>query len=448
LSVASTTGSGAPAARGAAPVETTATAAGAHASAATPLRANFGWTLAGNVVYAGGQWVMLLVVAKLAPPETVGTVALGFAVTAPVFLLAGLHLRASQATDAARRFRFPDYLSVRLAGMGAALLATGVIVALSSYDGPTRLIVLAVAASKAVEGVSDVYYGAMQQHERMRPIAISLMLRGVLATSAFAIVLRASGRLLPALAALAAAWILVLVLHDRPAAARVLTPAVAARGAAFDPRAAGRIVAISLPLGLVVMLVSLRTNIPRYFIEARLGAAELGIFAALYSLLAAGSMVIGALGQSATPRLARHFHAGEIKAFRRLLARLLGVACVVGGGGAMVALVAGKPLLALLFGAPYAARSNVLAWLMASGLAAYGASFLGYALTAARRFTVQLPLFSVTTLVCAGLCAWLVPAHGLVGAALAWGGVLLVELAATWVLLEHALRERAARGSP
>lgn len=453
LSTATSTGSGAPAApdappQSAAPATRGAPPGGAPATATTPLRANFGWTLAGNVVYAGCQWGMLLIVAKLAPPETVGKFALGYAVTAPVFLLAGLHLRAAQATDAARRFRFADYFAVRLAGMAAALLVTGGLVALSGYDATTRLIVLAVGASKAVEGLSDVYYGAMQQNERMRPIATSLMARGVLATVAFGAVLWAGGSLLLALAALAAAWVVVLVVHDRRAAARIPIVPAGPRARRVDLRAAGQIVVVSLPLGLVMMLLSLRTNIPRYFIEGRLGAAELGVFAALYSLLAAGSMVVSALGQSATPRLAGHFHRGEIKPFRRLLARLLAIAVVVGGAGAVVTLLAGEPLLEIMFGPRYAARADVLAWLMASGLAAYSASFLGYALTATRRFTVQLPLFALTTAVCAGACWWLVPTRGLVGAVLGWGGALLVELAAMWVLLELALRERAARGSP
>lgn len=453
LTPTTSTGTGATAARAAPPLPETpggpvVRPGPAFAPAAAPLRANFAWTLAGHVVYAGCQWLMLLMVAKLGSPETVGTFALGYAVTAPVFLLAGVHLRASQATDAARRFRFADYLAVRVAGMGAGLLATVVIVGLSAYDATTRLVVLAVAASKAVEGMSDVYYGAMQQNERMQPIAVSLMLRGTLATAVFGTVLWAGGGLLHALGALTVAWVLVLVVHDRRAAARVVVHAAAPRARSVDWRAAGRIVALSLPLGLVMMLISLRTNIPRYFIENRLGAAELGIFAALSSLLAVGSMVISALGQSATPRLARHFHLGEVRAFRRLVARLLAFAALVGGAGTVVTILAGKPLLNLVFGPPYAEHANVLAWLMASGFAAYSASFVGYALTAARRFMVQLPLFALTTLACTAGCAWLVPTHGLEGAAFAWGGTLLLELAAMWILLEVALRECAAGGSP
>jgi hypothetical protein len=315
-----------------------------------PLRINFGWTLAGNVVYAGCQWAILVAIAQLASPDAVGKFSLGLAVTAPVFLFAGLHLRASQATDAARGFRFADYFGVRLGGMIAALVATAAIVALSGYDRETGLVVLAVAASKAIEGMSDVYYGLSQQNERMRPIAVSLVWRGVLSVLAVGAVLWCGGGILLAAVALGASWMAVLLAYDRRAAAPLLRAPVPRRPFRPGWRAAGRIVAVCFPLGLVMMLLSLRANIPRYFIQNGMGPAELGVFAALSSLLTAGNVVVSALGQSAMPRLARHYHERDLKAFRRLLTLLLAMAGLVGGAGLAVTTVAGEPLVGLVFG--------------------------------------------------------------------------------------------------
>src|SRR2546425_157717 len=64
------------------------------------LRANFSWTLAGNVVYAACQWGMLIVLARLGSPTMLGQFALGLAVTTPVIIFANLQLRAVQTTDA------------------------------------------------------------------------------------------------------------------------------------------------------------------------------------------------------------------------------------------------------------------------------------------------------------------------------------------------------------
>jgi O-antigen/teichoic acid export membrane protein len=243
-------------------------------------------------------------------------------------------------------------------------------------------------------------------------------------------------------------WALVLALYDVPAAGAALRETGEARRPRLDRAAAARLVAISFPLGLVVMLISLRVNVPRYFLERWVGAAGLGTFAAVASLLVAGALVVNALGQAATPRLAALHLAGERGAFRALVLKLLAVACALGVAGVVIAAVAGEPILSLLFGARFSGQGDLLVLLMAAGVPAYAASILGFALTAARRFKVQLPVFAGTTAVCAALCLWLVPTGGLRGAALAWGGAMALEAAAIGVLLALALRPaRAGRRS-
>ncbi len=409
------------------------------------LRVNFGWTLAGNVIYAGCQWAIVVVIAKTGTPEAVGRFALGLAVSGPVFLLASMHLRGVQATDAARLFRFSDYFGVRVAAMAAGLLLSVVVVGISGYGRDDAAVVLAVALSKTVEGVSDVHYGFMQQCERMRPIAISLMWRGALSVVVVGGVLWAGGTLLTGVLALSGVWLAVLIGHDARAAAPLLRAAGEQRLPRFDAPTMRRVVAMTFPLGLVMMAVSLRTNVPRYFIERDLGTASLGVFAALSSLVAAGTMVVSAMGQSATPRLARHHHEGNLRAFRRLLWGLLAVAACLGGAGIAVAAVIGEPLLRILFGPEYAARSHVFLWLIAAGSVAYASSFLGYALTAARLLKIQLPLFTSTAVACAALCVWLVPQYGLSGAVWAWGLALALELLVSGGALAVALRRRGAR---
>src|SRR5690606_40180926 len=81
--------------------ETAAGAAGGkEAHRALSLRVNFSWTLAGNIVYAGCQWAMLVVLARLGRAEMVGQFALGLAITGPVLMCTNLNLRSVPATDA------------------------------------------------------------------------------------------------------------------------------------------------------------------------------------------------------------------------------------------------------------------------------------------------------------------------------------------------------------
>src|SRR5206468_4035323 len=102
------------------------------------------------------------------------------------------------------------------------------------------------------------------------------------------------------------------------------------------------------PLGLVMLLIALDTALPRYFLERASGMSTLGIFAALSHLMVSGGMVVGAMGQVVSPRLADLGAAGNWTAFHRLLTRILLIAGAVGVAGALVAAVAGRPILLLL----------------------------------------------------------------------------------------------------
>jgi hypothetical protein len=169
------------------------------------LRSNFGWTFTGNALYAACQWGMLSVLAKAGSASIVGQFALGLAVSAPVFMFTNLQLRAVKATDARSEFEFADYFSLRVLASLAGLLAVAVVAWVLPFDLPTRLVVLLLGVSKAVESLSDVVAGLLQKHERLDQVAISLVVRGVLSIAAFGFVFLRSHSLVSAVVALAAA---------------------------------------------------------------------------------------------------------------------------------------------------------------------------------------------------------------------------------------------------
>src|SRR4051812_18525200 len=138
------------------------------------MRANFSWTLAGNVTYAACQWAMLVVLAKLGTAEKVGQFVLGLAVTAPVMLFSSLKLRSVQATDARGDFHFGDYFALRLLCTAAAAAVVAGLALSGGYARETALVVMAVGLAKALESISDILHGLFQQHERMDWIARSL----------------------------------------------------------------------------------------------------------------------------------------------------------------------------------------------------------------------------------------------------------------------------------
>jgi O-antigen/teichoic acid export membrane protein len=382
------------------------------------LRRNFSWTFIGNLVYAGCQWGMLVVLAKLGSPEMVGQFTLGLAVTAPVIMFTNLQLRVVQATDANKDYSFSDYLGLRLIGTSLGVFAIAIIALFSGYRRETCIVILLIGLAKAFESISDIFFSLLQQHERMDRIAISLMFKGPLSLLMLATGVYISHSVLWGTAGLVVAWATILVTYDIRNGVMILKNRSLVLPS-WHFKILKKLIWLCLPLGFVMMLISLNSNIPRYFIEKYLGEYDLGIFAAIAYLMVAGGMVVNALGESANPRLAKYYAAGDSKAFRTLLFKLVGIGAFLGVMGVFVALVGGRQIITLLYRPEYANHTDLFVWLMLATAVNYVSSFLGYGMTAARYFRIQMPLFFIVTAISAMACFWLVPNMGLRGAAIA-----------------------------
>jgi len=413
------------------------------------LQANVAWTLAGNVIFAGCQWLMLMAVAKLGTREMVGQFSYALALTAPVSVLTSLQLRSVQATDAADRFPFSSYLGLRL--LGAALSLAIVAVLAATAQGPgVGVVVLVMGVAKAIESVSDICYGLLQRHERMDRIARSMVARGVAAVVAFAAAIAVSGSVAAGGGALCVAGALVLLLHDLPQTSALLGPG---RGKAwvrpgFGPAELRQLARRALPLGAMAFLLSLGLNVPRYFIERALGLAELGVFSAVSYLVVALTMVLAALGQAALPRMAVHHARGERAAFLRLTFLLGGLGVGLSLAATAVAVVAGRPLLALLYRPDYAAAQPVLFWTALASTLGLASSALGYSLTATGSFRAQAPLAVAVLVTTVAACWLLVPGFGLLGAVAAVAIASLAQLAGHVLLLRAELRRERLEAPP
>ena len=422
------------------------------------LRQNFSWTFVGNVVYAACQWGMLIALAKLGSSAMVGRFSLGLAVTAPVIMLTNLQLRNVQATDAKGEYSFGDYLGLRLVTTALALGGIAAIVGVSGYGPQTAWVVLLVGVAKGIESVSDIVYGLLQQRERMDRVAQSMVLRGTLSLAAMAAILYVTRNVALGVCALAGSWLIVVLAYDLPNATRLLVAGggaqavgrcAAGRAPSYPrprwvPKDLGSLVWLSLPLGVVMMLMSLNGSIPRYFIQHHAGEAELGIFSALAYLQIAGTTVVRALGQAVLPRLAKCYASGDAATFCRLLGKQLLIGLALGLGGILVALVAGRPLLTLIYKPEYGARADVFVWVMVGAACAYLASFLGYGMTAARRYRDQMPLY-LAVVAASGVSCWLlVPRYGIRGAAMSLAIAYLVNACGAAVINLMALRAMGA----
>ena len=396
------------------------------------VRSNFVWSLAGNVLYAFCQWGVLVVLAKMCSKETVGTYVLGITVTSPIFLFAGLQLRRLQATDANEEFQFGHYLGLQLVACVVAMLACWGAGWFSGDHGASLAVILLVGFSKAVETLSNTFYGLFQQRERLDRISKSMVLQSVLSAAGLCGGIALTGDIVWACAWSAIAKLAAVLLYDVPslmwlAGDKLVVPSSGGTGRLkaglqtcrplWERGPLWRLAMLGVPLGATGMLVSLNTNFPRYFVERFGGTAELGIFGALCAPLYAMHTLTKSLESSASAQLARLHASGDVRGFRRLLGRLMATHTAVALAGVVVARMFGRPLLTLAFNADYAEHVDVFVEIMWATLVATSAGVMMTALIAARRIQIQLPLIAVTSLAALVACWWLVPKFGMHGAA-------------------------------
>jgi O-antigen/teichoic acid export membrane protein len=413
---------------------------------APPLRVTFAWTLAGNVIYAGCQWGMISVLAKLGSTTAVGQFALALAITAPIIMLTNMALRSVEATDARSEFDFAHYFTLRFTCTSLAVAAILATVVILRFDRKVSAVIVLVGLAKAVESFSDVIAGLLQKHERLDQVAVSMSLKGGVSIVAFGATFYYWRSLAAASVSLVLAWLCVFLVYDLRLAKGLL-------GANryfvnFTVSKLSRLAKLSLPLGIVAALTSFNFNVPRYAVQHYRGASELGIFSALGYVTVAMTLLVNALAQSAIVRLSKSFATGQLADYSRLLMRMAGL-CILAAGAAIIACrLFGSRALQVIYGREYAAHVGLLQIFVAVAGVSAVAAVLGCGMTAARRFRGQLPVLAATVMVCAIGATILTPKFGAVGSAAAMLISAAVQVVGSYWVVRNALRQPVSEMSP
>lgn len=415
------------------------------------LKANFAFTLAGNLTYAASQWGIVVLLAQLTSPSVVGEFALAFAITAPVFVLAQLKLRGVLATDHVASARFGVYLGLRCLTTAVAAILVALLCVLLDLQWSITVLTLLAAAMRSIDSIADIYHGFLQRAEDMGGIATAFIINGVVSLTAFGGTL-----LMTKNVPLAMFGCLIGSLSSAAYSVRRVRSSTINRDAriqcvsttsdlhlSFAGGELQTLVRVAFPAGLATGFATLIANAPRYAISDILDEAALGVFASLSYVMVAATLVVPALGQVAVPRLARYYAEGDLTAFRYLLTRLLCVGAVIGGGAVAVAVVAAKPLLRAVYGEVYAAESTLFLLLSITTALSAAFIFLGTAVAATRHFRQQVPVMAGSFVVLA-IALWLtLPRIGLHGAAYSLMAAAVVEAAGNALYLQRILAKRS-----
>jgi|SRR5690625_1112233 len=375
---------------------------------------NFSWNFIGSLVSSASRFFIIMLLAKLGDPVMVGLYSIGMAITSPIISLTNLQLRQIQATDTVDKlYTFKDYFGLRTIMNILMLVLTLSVVLLNNYSIEKSLIVLLIGLERAIDAFRDVFFGHLQQRERMDYIGKSRVIKGISTIVVLGIVLFLTNNLLISLIALNILGLTIFFYYDRKKLQLFLKDIKPS----FKYRKLKSLFILALPLGFVLMLNSLNTNLPRIIVEKLLGEAALGYFSSIAYLLVVGNTFVQAVGQAAAPRLAKLYNEKKFTKFKKIVNYLIVMGMSLGFLGLIVSTFLGKFLLTVLYDSTYADYNHILVLIMLAGVFSFTRSFLGYGLTSMRYFKIQPYINCLAVIATVTLSIILVPKYNLTGAA-------------------------------
>lgn len=368
----------------------------------------FSWIFMGNFIYTISKALMLIIITRLGSPSMVGQYSLSIAITTPLFSFLGLGLRTVYVTDRENNFDFSNYFNVRLISSVTALFIS-VIISLF-FGREAGLIIVSASICKFFEFICDIIFGLFQKQDKMHFIGISKTIKSSLSLLTMGLIFYFTRNLFISTASVAIIWGSSLFLYDIP---------IMLKHNRFhlliNKKICLSIVKISLPLGFVLILDTLNSYLPSYFIEGFLGSDFLGYYSSIAYLVLSGDIIFNSLGESVLPKLSYYYKESKSK-FNDYILKLVTISVGLGLIALSLVTIWGKSLLTILYNAEYAKYYNIFIILMASSCVSYISRFLGKGINAAQKFKVQQILYLITLLVNIALYAVLIKEYGINGA--------------------------------
>ena len=403
---------------------------------------NISWSLFGSFGYAVCQWMILTIIAKLGTPSILGEYSLGLAITAPVIMFLNFQLRYLLATDTKNIFFVKTYFITRVFSSIIAFFLIFFIATCCSFSINTNYIIILLGLSKSIESISDISFGFFAKYDKFDLIAKSVILKGIISTLVFYFIMKKYHELIYACVSIVVTWGCILMLYDIKQMKKIINAKnINLTIEKLQYSECLKLICYSFPLGIVMMIMSVNFNLPKYFIKTMLSEKELGIYSALVYFSVVGLTVIRAISNSVNTKLAKVYNEKDIVKFKNLLINLivfilfLGLICVLSS------IVFGEKILAIFYTIEYSKSKNIFIMIMIASVFMFYSSLLESILVTTRNFKIQI-VNHISKFIISGVFCWIfIKKFGIIIAPLSMllGGILS-SVIYTLVLLKTTKR--------
>lgn len=237
------------------------------------IQASILWNTIGSSIYMVTQWLVTILVVRLAGVTAAGDLALAMSVNNIFYSIAMFGIRNYQVSDVKNKYQNGTYIASRLVSCGGAFILCTLYCLLVGYSREQNACILAYCLFKMSEALYDVYAGVCQKLWRMDYIGKSWLLRGILTFISFCGILYVSSNLLLAILSMAVVSFIIILVYDVPK-----TKQIADIRIKWNKNECCQMMKECFPLLCYLILSTAVPTVPRLLLERMRGSYELGIY--------------------------------------------------------------------------------------------------------------------------------------------------------------------------
>lgn len=395
------------------------------------------WNSAGSMVYLLTQWLITILVVRLAGVSAAGDFTLAMSVNNIFYSIAMQGIRNYQVSDVKGKYRDGTYVCSRIMACTFSVVVCVVYCLIIGYNAEQKICIVVYCLFKMAEALYDVYAGICQKYWRMDYIGKSWMLKGIVTFLAFLITLYLSSDLILAILSMIIVSVCCIMFYDMPRVRELADITMV-----WKDRNNILLIKECMPLLCYMILSTTFPTIPRLFLERELGSYALGIYGSVSTPTLIVQMGASYIFSPFMTLFAEQYNDKNEKAFKTNLKKCfmaigaLGIVSLVGGA------VLGKWGLNLLYGQEVAAYDLLLLPLILCTLLTAFVWMMCGLLTVTRNFKGLLISNGIALATSFFVSGILIKMFGIQGTSVALGVSLIVEMIGLYVFLQKNLKNQ------
>lgn len=240
------------------------------------LKENMIWNSVGSFTYLFLQWLLTVVIVKLAGYTVNGQFSLAMSISNVFVVVANYSMRNYQISDAKNKYTVGTYVASRYETCAIGFISCIIFVVCNNYNVEQATIIIVYMIFRLSECLVDVFQGIQQKAERMDYIGISLLIRGILCFVIFTGVFWVTLNIVVAIVAMTIVAYLVIIIYDIPKC-RMLQEILIRN----TQRKINQLLVECFPLVIYLIMSNCIVTVPRYFLERFHSEDILGVYAAI-----------------------------------------------------------------------------------------------------------------------------------------------------------------------